>query len=239
VPKKSSRERDDKQPAWRRYWRAYVVVVALGGFAGVIWYSYAHGVRAGNAASLPLVRADLSPIKVAPSDPGGLKVPHKDIMVYDRLDGGATHAGDRVEHLVVPEDPVLPRRAPPAEDHPADKAALPAAEAPAEKATPPGLAPVKGGEDAAPVQSAQYMGPFRVQLAAYRTPEAAAEQWRKISSKQSDLLGKLNPVIQRADLGGKGIFYRLQAGPLKSRNSAAALCEKLKQRKVSCLVVQL
>ncbi len=43
----------------------------------------------------------------------------------------------------------------------------------------------------------------------------------------------------RVDLGaGKGIFYRLQAGPIPDRETADTLCAELKRQKVGCLVVE-
>ncbi len=232
---KSKGSPDTARPFWRRYGRALIVVATVGGFAGVVWYSYTVGVRAGGAHALPLVRADLRPIKVAPRNPGGIDVPHKDVMVYDRLDGGAANGRARKERITPPEEPMTVAAVEPAATEPPAPAA--AAETPA---LPRGVAkPPPAGNGKTPVVTAQYMGPFRVQLAAYRSPEVAAKQWRGFRAKHKDLLGALNPVIQRADLGKKGLYFRLQAGPLESRKAAEALCALLKQRKVSCLVVQL
>lgn len=36
---------------------------------------------------IPLVKADPDPVKIKPKDPGGLKVPHKNMTVYERLEG--------------------------------------------------------------------------------------------------------------------------------------------------------
>lgn len=37
---------------------------------------------------IPLIKAEAGPIKIKPKDPGGLKVPHKDKSIYERLEGG-------------------------------------------------------------------------------------------------------------------------------------------------------
>ncbi len=39
------------------------------------------------------------------------------------------------------------------------------------------------------------------------------------------------------DLGAKGVFYRLQAGPLADAGRAKGLCEALARRNVRCLVI--
>jgi len=44
--------------------------------------------------------------------------------------------------------------------------------------------------------------------------------------------------IVRADLGTRGVYFRLRAGPLKDRAAADALCRKLAGRKVGCIVVK-
>jgi hypothetical protein len=44
-------------------------------------------------------------------------------------------------------------------------------------------------------------------------------------------------TVERADLGSKGIYYRVQAGPLADRAHAAALCDALKNDSVPCHIV--
>jgi hypothetical protein len=42
----------------------------------------------------------------------------------------------------------------------------------------------------------------------------------------------------RADLGKKGIFYRLRAGSFANQVTAKALCQSLAKVKVGCLVIR-
>jgi hypothetical protein len=80
---------------------------------------------------------------------------------------------------------------------------------------------------------------LRVQLAAVRSPEQARGEWERLRRKNGDLLGKLRLFITKADLGpGKGIYFRLRAGPLASEAKAKALCASLAERKVGCLVIR-
>lgn len=103
---------------------------------------------------------------------------------------------------------------------PADK---PAAAAPASAAAP--AAPVKLGK-----------GDFQIQLAALRDIETAQREWSKIAAANKDVLTGLSPDIVRADLGPKGIFFRLRAG-LLDEASARRVCEELGKRKIGCMVV--
>ncbi len=46
----------------------------------------------------------------------------------------------------------------------------------------------------------------------------------------------LEPQVVSAELGERGTFYRLRAGPLPDRASAATLCERLHDRGQDCIV---
>lgn len=74
-----------------------------------------------------------------------------------------------------------------------------------------------------------------VHLASYRSKAAADRGWTQLRRAHRALLNGLSPEISKIDLGpGKGIFYRLNAGPLASRAAAASLCQKLKRRRQYC-----
>lgn len=79
---------------------------------------------------------------------------------------------------------------------------------------------------------------YRVRLAAYRSVENSRKGWDILRKANPDLFQDLEPRIHRIDFGPeKGIFYRLEAGPLADRTAAGALCAALKARKFDCLVV--
>ncbi|MCH7938085.1 MAG: SPOR domain-containing protein, partial [Proteobacteria bacterium] len=48
------------------------------------------------------------------------------------------------------------------------------------------------------------------------------------------ILGGLEHQVTRVNLGKKGTYYRLKAGPLKDNAAAKALCRKLKRRRQFC-----
>ena len=76
-----------------------------------------------------------------------------------------------------------------------------------------------------------------VQLAAHRSDARARANWRRLRATFPDLLRDLAPEIQRADLGARGVFYRVRAGPFKFRAEAQGLCRQLRARGQDCLVV--
>jgi len=75
-----------------------------------------------------------------------------------------------------------------------------------------------------------------VQLAALPDQAAAEALAHKLQNRYASILGtaRLHPV--RADLGAKGIFYRIQSQPLTDAE-AQTLCDALKKEKAGCLLV--
>ena len=78
---------------------------------------------------------------------------------------------------------------------------------------------------------------MRIQLASLRSPDEARDEWQRLKRDNSDLLGKLTAVAVRADMGERGIYYRVEAGPLTDKAAAAKLCKALKERDLGCSLV--
>lgn len=81
-------------------------------------------------------------------------------------------------------------------------------------------------------------GTYMVQLAAVSTAEQAQAAWSRLRGNNGDLLAGLSPSYARADLGTKGVVYRLRAGPVQGETRARTLCAQLAGRKVDCMVVR-
>ena len=113
-----------------------------------------------------------------------------------------------------------------------------------EKKAAPRKAPTKPAKQTAaktpakpPTASAS--GRFRIQISSLRSEAALRKSWTSLQKKHQDVLGKLPLIVERTVLsGGRGTYYRMQAGPLASRSQATNLCTRLKQRKLSCIVVR-
>ncbi len=73
-----------------------------------------------------------------------------------------------------------------------------------------------------------YAGKYAVQVTARRSQAAALEAFADLQQKYASILGTYQPLIQRADLGERGVWFRLRVGPLDSKKAADALCAKLK-----------
>lgn len=74
--------------------------VGLGGIVAALGVAFAMAgpqtLARAEASSIPLVRADTTPLKVKPKDPGGLRIPHQDKSIYERFESGrkVVPAGD-------------------------------------------------------------------------------------------------------------------------------------------------
>src|ERR1044071_6803374 len=77
-------------------------------------------------------------------------------------------------------------------------------------ATPQTAAPKPVQKAALPAEPAA--GMVQVRLGSLRTPEEAREEWQRLKRENADLLGKLKANAVSGDLGGKGIYYPIQAG---------------------------
>lgn len=111
--------------------------------------------------------------------------------------------------------------------------AEPAAETKMEK--PPRLASLPPAEPVAPQASAAAKGKYRIQLGAFRAEGDASKAWSDMQARHP-ILAPLDHRIEEADLGDKGVFFRLQAGSFKTRAEARAYCERLKAKRLDCLV---
>ncbi len=77
---------------------------------------------------------------------------------------------------------------------------------------------------------------YFVHLASYRTHVRAADSWLILSERFPSVLGHLQPLIQDVDLGQRGIFYRLNAGPIADRAQVRAVCRRLEKEKQYCQI---
>jgi len=304
---------------------ALLGAVALGGAL-----AFAYKQSGGGTGQPPLVQADNRPVKEAPDQPGGKDFPHKNKLIYDRLQNGDQPEADRLvprqEELAMPsmpgataaipgadgapqttqsvdtptpvastDDPTAaaaedggPRRvktmkvtadgavveaevpaevasaeAPAAAEAqpqlaatapampPAPEAAPAAAPAPAAPAEPaevaavapapaakpkPAPKPVAAAEpapQAAPAKPVSYV----VQLGSKKDQTEALASFADMQQKYPTLLANYRPMVQKADLGSKGTWYRLRVGPIADKGTASKLCSQLKaQGQADCMV---
>jgi cell division septation protein DedD len=232
----------------RRPLRATLLVIAVLAAAGGAWWAYHADRPPLSPAAVPVIHSDAAPVKEAPQDRGGMVVPDQDSMLLNH-DG---KNDPRVEQLLPAAEPVLPRPAAPENPVPPQMVApapppqvaaptppvAPQVTAPSTPAQPAAPSPPVATPAANPSPQVAAGGGYRLQLGALRTEDAAQQEWQRLQRAQPDLLGKLTLTTARVDLGDKGIFYRIQAGPIADPVEAAQSCTALKSRNVGCILVK-
>jgi hypothetical protein len=78
-------------------------------------------------------------------------------------------------------------------------------------------------DGAAPSAHAATIGKS-VQLAAFPSDKAAHAAWAALQAKSPALLGRLKPEFDHVDLGAKGVWVRIKAGPVVSAADAKQVC---------------
>jgi hypothetical protein len=75
-----------------------------------------------------------------------------------------------------------------------------------------------------------------VQVSSQRSEADARTSYRVLQGKYPGILGSRSPVIKRADLGSKGIFYRALVGPFAAADQATQFCVNFQSAGGKCLV---
>jgi hypothetical protein len=163
------------------------------------------------------------------------------------LRGSHTDAPPQASRLPPPPPPV--ERVPPARvaDLPTPKIMndAPAAAAAVERPQPPARKTVTAARDdlmataatasglgnppSKPAASVGGRGYVAV-LASKKSREEALKAFADLHAQYPEVLGRVTPDVREANLGERGVWYRLIGGPPGSRESARDLCAKLKTR---------
>jgi sporulation related protein len=91
-----------------------------------------------------------------------------------------------------------------------------------------------------PVQAAPAVAPsgggYLVQVSSQRNEADAQASFRALQGKFPAVLGSHSPVIKRADLGEKGVYYRAMVGPFGTPDEASQFCGSLKSAGGQCVI---
>ena len=208
---------EDYAPRPRRLLRVVVALAVMGAFAGGLWFAYNEGMhRVGSAAgstAIPLIRADTSPMRVKPENPGGMRIPDRDMLIYGQQ-------RPQVEHLLPPPEQPMARPAPPP-----PPPALPAPSpqpAQASAAMPPPPAP------SSPVAISSPTPPVANQALPAAVPQAPAEPKTPLPVAASPI----KPVVSRQPvLSPAAIAAAEELGvPLSDLRRTAAAPSRLHHR---------
>ena len=97
------------------------------------------------------------------------------------------------------------------------------------------LAPQQPAQPAAATET-RSGGGYLVQVSSQRNEADAQASYRALQGKFPTVLGSRSPLIKRADLGEKGVYYRAMVGPFGSPDEASQFCGSLKSAGGQCVV---
>lgn len=255
--------RESQQEGWFRFssplryiiFLIFIICLLIG-----LWYLLSPTNQTYNQVDLALIRADEKPYKVKAEDQGVPSVKHQDKLVYGRIRG--EHTEPAVEHILPDPEPPLSQIK---EDSPSlkmveqytpedielDKTSETATDSsPKTSEEKPltltsiedlieGNSPKESIEEVPVVEKKAAKRTVIIQLGSLKSYDLAESEWARIQKKHKDILGNLEPTIQKVDLGAEqGIYYRLRTGHFESLEKANSVCAALKERKVDCIVIR-
>lgn len=236
-----------------------VSIAAIASFGSVVWWAHNQDVKAGGRGLEPLVvQAPTTPSRTKPENAGGLSVPNQDKEVFNRLQPNTVPAQPE-KLLPNPTNPKLPAGGilpTPASPKPPDTEVAAKTPTPLQAATPASVTPGSGAPAQAPAvtetkPAATESGPsiaslidnmsgpvggWRVQVASVKNEDIAKSTWARLQSAHGDVMANLRMQAVRVDLGEKGVWYRVQGGPLDEKQ-AQSVCSTLKTRKADCVLI--
>ncbi len=234
-----------------------VILTVLLVFSAVVAFAYQRGIQEGGT---PIIAADPNPIKTEREIPFAETSPVEQ-EVFDTLEGNlptevivdATDERDPLEGFSetssAVNDPVSAangsnetQASPPETIEDVAVAAIeqveeaipvPVSQTPAPQPQPQ---PVETAPVAAVAAGSALSGSHVVQVGAFRSDAEAQRFFTSMQGRFGNLLNGKSPDVQYADLGARGIYYRLRVGPFASKSDADAYCARLKQGGQDCLV---
>lgn len=79
---------------------------------------------------------------------------------------------------------------------------------------------------------------YIVQIAAYRSAAKARTALPQLSGRAADLLARATIEVERADLGAKGVFFRIRTAVSTGKGAARRLCAALRGQGLDCFIVR-
>jgi SPOR domain len=207
----------------------------------------------GSSTGIPVVPPPAGPMRVAPANPGGMKV----AGANDRILGGGGAASDTAALAPPPETPnlqALQNPAPPAASAsaPAAVAAVGAAHATKDATPPPPVGATRNGlplpppapppvqfaaaSTAPPPPAAIGTGTAtQVQLAALNSEDAAMREWQGLQTEFPNLFDSRQPLVSKVDVDGH-TFWRLRTGGFANVAEATSFCAAVRAKGKGCAI---
>ena len=238
---------------------SYKVLMYLGIVVLASWLSYQQGKVDGRSEqNSATITSDNETTTIIPDDPGGLEIPNQNLTIYDSgedLTESSTLNPEENQTMPEPDQPIM--SVDPEtdlsqseinkiiEDLSDSKKNIQASEE-TQPATVVEKEISSQGEDfVANIakdlknEDLNEVGSYRVQLASLTSETVAENEFSKMKDKFSNVLNDFELKIYPVNIEGKGMYYRIQAGPIKTSDEAKNLCNELTRLQKKCFVVNL
>jgi len=240
-----------------------IALLVLAAFAGVVWLAYSQGVQRGRSDAPRMIVAASGPDKEAasnsePSNGTDLKIYQQQAPIGEDTEAIPPTQTAPAPRVTAQTSPIVvaPKVAPAVTPKPESPAKEAFKEAPAvkpvpklvvvEKPKPNVVAQTQPSSTAitiAPVVAVTpkpadaAAGAYALQIGAYKSQADADTAWKAYEAKHP-IVGGYAEDVQKADLGGKGTWYRLRVGSFSNKAVATALCDKLKADGGNCFLAK-
>ena len=236
----------------------FIGLFAILSFFAVVWFSLDRNNIIGAQDGLPLVVADVTPIRVSPIEPGGMMIPHQDkLILKDLVD---QEVSESVTERLIPalEVPIVNPSVKKEQNSNIINEGIISNKKQKEEEKTDLAINTKKTTDMKPVQKRKKpenqqnknktklvvvkqstgvnVKQYRIQLASVKSNISAKSVWREYQKKYNPQLDNLKLNVEKVSIKDRGVFYRVQGGPL-SRATAQQICKGLSRRKQPCIIV--
>ena len=238
---------------------SYKVLMYLGIVVLASWLSYQQGKVDGHSEQNPAtITSDNETTTIIPDDPGGLEIPNQNLTIYDSgedLTESSTLNPEENQTMPEPDQPIM--SVDPEtdlsqseinkiiEDLSDSKKNIQASEETQPVTVDEQEISSQGEDFVANIakdlknEDLNEVGSYRVQLASLTSETVAENELSKMKDEFSNVLNDFELKIYPVNIEGKGMYYRIQAGPIKTSDEAKNLCNELTRLQKKCFVVNL
>ena len=251
----------EKQLRSRSGFSIFIGLFAVVAFCLIVWFGIYKDNIINNVSQVPVVAADGTPVRVRPTEPGGMKVPHQDKLILKEL----VNVGKQsTTELLLPEPEVplslnkkaqansktaargnpmqsMKKNVPDSQKDSRQKISEPrnpdedkkvSNQLKKEKSTKINLTREKIG-----IGNREKLSEtkYRIQLASVKSDRLARVAWERYRQKFAANLENLELYIEKVLIPSKGTFHRVQAGVL-DKIKAQKICSVLVNKKQPCII---
>ena len=227
-------------PFWKKHILTMMIFIAvLGGISVLVLFSYEKRTKSTIPSKIKIIQARTGPTKLKPENPGGMIIPDQDKEIFSRLNPLVVN--EKVEYLLPTPEVVISKQG--NVIHQSDgrfqrNQSLKTIPRSSVLTKPKITKEVLKTPDKSIVNSSVVRKIYRVQIASLRSENAVKQFWLEIKNKYPKMFRNLKFFFVRVEIEGKGTYFRLQLGPLKTSKLARELCQRIRTIKAGCFIVK-